>query len=73
MKVFTGIIFSDFFDLHFLFLKINFKTSVMSGVIQVTKILAPPSRLEGGGFEIKDIMSGLSTEEQDPFLVDISS
>jgi hypothetical protein len=45
----------------------------MSALIQVTKILSPPSRLEGGGFEIRDIMSGLSKEEQDPFLVRISS
>jgi hypothetical protein len=41
----------------------------MSNLIAVTKVMSPPSRLEGGGFQIKDIMSGLTTEEQDPFLV----
>ena len=41
----------------------------MAEIIRVTKLLTPPSRLEGGGFEIRDIMSGVSTEEQDPFLV----
>jgi hypothetical protein len=41
----------------------------MSELIRVTKSLTPPARLEGGGFEIRDIMNGVSTEEQDPFLV----
>ena len=29
----------------------------------------PPQRLEGGGFTIVDIMSGLSAESLDPFLI----
>mmetsp|Transcript_31693 Transcript_31693/g.49607 ORF Transcript_31693/g.49607 Transcript_31693/m.49607 type:complete len:315 (+) Transcript_31693:226-1170(+) len=29
----------------------------------------PPSRLEGGGFMIKDIMAGVSFQELDPFLI----
>ena len=46
-----------------------FDQPVMSGFILVTKTLSPPTRLEGGGFQIRDIMSGVTTEEQDPFLV----
>ena len=41
----------------------------MSDYIAVIRTFSPPSRLEGGGFQIRDIMSGLSTPEQDPFLV----
>ena len=40
-----------------------------SNTINVIRTISPPSRLEGGGFQIKDIMSGLTTPEQDPFLV----
>ena len=35
----------------------------------VRKTSAPPSRLEGGGFTIKDILDGWGTAELDPFLI----
>ena len=37
--------------------------------MRVKKISAPPSRLEGGGFVIKDILSGIRNDEIDPFLI----
>mmetsp|Transcript_17450 Transcript_17450/g.40275 ORF Transcript_17450/g.40275 Transcript_17450/m.40275 type:complete len:306 (+) Transcript_17450:63-980(+) len=37
--------------------------------VQVKRVSNPPRRLEGGGFEIRDIMSGFSTQDLDPFLM----
>ena len=39
------------------------------GNVAVTKKLTPPERREGAGFTIKDLMSGLSDAEKDPFLI----
>ena len=39
------------------------------GVIDVVKQARPPAKLEGGGFTIKDIMSGFSAKDLDPFLI----
>jgi len=40
-----------------------------SGVMRVEKKTRPPQRLEGGGFTIVDVMSGIPTERLDPFLI----
>ena len=37
--------------------------------MRVLKTSQPPSRREGGGFTIKDILSGFGTAELDPFLI----
>eukprot|EP00930_Biecheleria_cincta_P038613 TRINITY_DN26522_c0_g1_i1.p1 TRINITY_DN26522_c0_g1~~TRINITY_DN26522_c0_g1_i1.p1 ORF type:complete len:323 (-),score=44.15 TRINITY_DN26522_c0_g1_i1:282-1250(-) len=42
---------------------------VPEGVIAVEQKTRPPQRLEGGGFTIVDIMSGLPVERLDPFLI----
>lgn len=33
------------------------------------EIRRPPTRLEGAGFKIKDIMSGIDMKTLDPFLI----
>ena len=38
-------------------------------MMMVSKTSKPPSRLEGGGFQIRDILSAFSNDELDPFLI----
>lgn len=45
------------------------KASLADGVISVERKTKPPQRLEGGGFTIVDIMSGIPNARLDPFLM----
>ena len=36
--------------------------------MEVASVHDPPQRLEGGGFVIRDILSGISPRASDPFL-----
>jgi len=38
-------------------------------LINVQRQVRPPSKLEGGGFTIKDLLSGFSPTDLDPFLI----
>ena len=37
--------------------------------MRVAKVSRPPTRLEGGGFQIRDIMAGVPQRALDPFLI----
>jgi hypothetical protein len=43
--------------------------TAVAAAMRVAKMARPPSRREGGGFTIRDILSGFSTQELDPFLI----